>query len=65
MHNRFANFVKILGVCKHFYIKLVNEHGNNPFINVILRGGTLGDYVCDYVSWVFYLKVEDLVDCEQ
>jgi hypothetical protein len=28
MHNMYANFVKILGACKHFAQELVNEKSN-------------------------------------
>lgn len=35
MHNLYANFVKILGVCKQFAQDLVNEKGNMPRCGVV------------------------------
>ena len=35
MHNLYANFVKILDVCKSFSENLVNEHGNVPRPGVV------------------------------
>ena len=35
MHNLYANFVKILGVCKKFSTNLVNELGNIPRPGVV------------------------------
>ena len=35
MHNLYANFVKILDVCKRFSKNLVNEHGNMPRPGVV------------------------------
>lgn len=37
MHNLFANFVKILELCKHFAQDLVNDKGNIPRPGVIPR----------------------------
>ena len=35
MHNLFANFVKMLDVCKNFSVNLVNELGNMPRPDVV------------------------------
>ena len=37
MHNLYANFVKILEICKNFSINLVNELGNIPRPGVVPR----------------------------
>ena len=37
MHNLYANFVRILGVCKRFSQDLVNEKGNMPRCGVVPR----------------------------
>jgi hypothetical protein len=41
MHNLFANFVRILGVCKKFSQDLVNDKGNMPRRGVVPRFGDL------------------------
>ena len=37
MHNLYANFVRILGVCKRFSKDLVNDKGNMPRCGVVPR----------------------------
>ena len=37
MHNLYANFVKILEICKDFSKELVNERGNLPRRGVVPR----------------------------
>ena len=37
MHNLYANFVKILEICKDFSKDLVNERGNLPRRGVVTR----------------------------
>ncbi len=37
MHNEYANFVKILEICKDFSKDLVNERGNLPRRGVVPR----------------------------
>jgi len=37
MHNLYANFVRILEICKHFSKDLVNDKGNIPRRGVVPR----------------------------
>ena len=42
MQNLYANFVKILDVCKSFSTNLVNEFGNPPPPGVVSKFSDLG-----------------------
>ena len=52
MHNLYANFVKILDICKKFSANLVNELGNKPRPGVIPKFSDqfniMSNYAKDY-----------------
>ncbi len=63
MRNFIANFVRILGICKHFAANRVNEHGNVPRcgvvpkfsdLEVIALGITAEAFGCDSENLLFH-----------
>ena len=80
MHNLYANFVKILGVCKKFSANLVNELGNIPRcgmvpkfsdLEVIALKLTAESMSIDSESYLFALladyknEMPNLISCRQ